>query len=169
MQADLHSSRERGPEAPPVHRGVAPAVKRLLGPMLAGLVIDGLDLVTFGAIGIYTGMILGGAVGYWLAPTLGFPPRGRWLCAIMTGVYCTLPLTGFVPAALIAAGVSRAILRDTPADPSLDPAMRPEGAIDVEYEVRRSDSEPARSRESGPESRSEGTSGAGSHSHRGGP
>ena len=153
MRADLHSSHLRGRGAPPVHRGVAPAVRRLFGPMLAGLVIDALDLITFGAIGVYTGMILGGAVGYWLAPTLGFPPRGRWLCAIMTGVYCTLPLTGFIPAAAIAAGVSRTIIRDQPAAPSLDSALRPEGSIDVEYEVVRSEPEPARSRGGGPEPR----------------
>ena len=112
------------------------AVKRLLGPMLAGLAIDALDLVTFGPIGIYAGMILGVTVGWWLAPELGFPPRARWLSALATGVYCTLPLTGFIPAAAIAAGLTRAILPDEePASPSLDPALRPEGAIAAEYEI----------------------------------
>ena len=104
--------------------------------MLAGLAIDALDLATFGPIGIYTGMILGVAVGWWLAPVLGFPPRARWLSGLVTGVYCTLPLTGFIPAATIAAGVTRAILPgEQPADSTLDAGLRSEGAIDVEYEV----------------------------------
>ena len=104
--------------------------------MLAGLAIDALDLATFGPIGIYTGMILGVAIGWWLAPELGFPPRARWLSGLMTGVYCTLPLTGFIPAATIAAGVTRAILRDKQhADPTLDPGLRSRDTIDVEYEV----------------------------------
>ncbi len=154
MRADHRSSHLRGHGAPPAHRGVGPAIKRLFGPMLAGLVIDALDLITFGAIGVYTGMILGGAVGYWLAPTLGFPPRGRWLCAIMTGVYCTLPLTGFIPAATIAAGVSRTILRDgEPADPRLHRALRPEGAIDAEYKVVEDESESDPPHPGGPESK----------------
>jgi hypothetical protein len=146
MRPDLHGSHERGRGAARPHRAGAPPGTQLFGPMLAGLAIDALDLITFGAIGVYTGMILGGVVGYWLAPMLGFPPRGRWLCAIMTGVYCTLPLTGFIPAAAIAAAVSRTIIRNQPADPSLDPALRPDGSIDVEYEVVRSEPEP-RSRE----------------------
>ena len=108
-----------------------------IGPMMAGLAIDGLDLMTFGPIGLYTGLMLGGAVGYWLAPRLGFPPRARWLAALMTGIYCTIPLTGFIPAAAIAAGLSRALFRGSamPVEANADPALRREGSIDVEFEV----------------------------------
>ena len=133
------------PSPPPV---VERGLKQILGPMIAGLTIDALDLMTYGAIGSYTGLILGGAVGYWLAPALGFPPRGRWLAALMTGIYCTIPLTGFIPAAAIGAGVSRALSkgRDTPVESSADPALRPEGAIDVEFESKEIDPKTRRPR-----------------------
>ena len=123
-------------------RGVTPATRRILGPMLAGLAIDAVDLVTFGPIGIYTGMFVGGAVGYWLAPGLGFPPKGRWLSALMTGIYCTMPITGFIPAAAIAAGLSRALFqKDDAAASQADPALRPDGSIEAEYTSQWNDSD----------------------------
>jgi len=123
-------------------QGVTPAIKRLVGPMLAGLAIDAVDFITFGPIGIYTGMFVGGAVGYWLAPKLGFPPKGRWLSALMTGIYCTMPITGFIPAATIAAGLSRALFQeDDVAEPQADPALRPDGSIEAKYTSEWNDSD----------------------------
>ena len=122
--------------------GATPAMKRLVGPMLAGLAIDALDLVTFGPIGVYTGMLVGGVVGYWLAPQLGFPPKGRWLSALMTGIYCTMPLTGFLPAATIAAGLSRALFQDEDAVASdEDPATHSDDSIEAEYTSEWNDSD----------------------------
>ncbi len=150
MQTDPdrgHDPRGVPPSRPPA---APPGLKQTIGPMIAGLAIDGLDLMTFGPIGLYTGLILGGAVGYWLAPRLGFPPRARWLAALMTGIYCTIPLTGFIPAAAIAAGLSRALSRgrgrDTPVETSADPALRREGAIDVEFESKEIDPKTRRPR-----------------------
>ena len=116
------------------------ALLRTFGPMAAGLVIDGLDLMTYGPIGLYTGLIVGGIAGYLLAPMLGFSERGRWLCALMTGVYCTVPMTGFIPAAAIGAGLSQVFMREREPRPEAiederDPTLRPEGSIEAEYEV----------------------------------
>ena len=123
-------------------RGVAPATQRLVGPMLAGLAIDAVDLMTFGPIGIYAGMFVGGAVGYWLAPAIGFPPKGRWLSALMTGIYCTMPITGFIPAAAIAAGLSRTLFQeDEPAASPSEPAEDPEGAVEAEFTSEWKDSD----------------------------
>jgi hypothetical protein len=128
----------------PSGMGVSPAIKRLVGPMLAGLAIDAVDLMTFGPIGLYAGMLIGGAVGYWLAPELGFPPRGRWLSALMTGIYCTMPITGFIPAATIAAGISRALFReDDAAAAQGDATLRSEGSIEAEYTSEWDDSDRA--------------------------
>jgi hypothetical protein len=108
----------------------------LFGPLLAGLVIDAIDLVTYGPIGIYTGLLAGGLIGYVLAPVLGFPERGRWVSALVTGIYCMMPMTAFLPLATVAAGLSRALLRDeAPREENGDPALRPEGSIEAEYEV----------------------------------
>ncbi len=116
---------------------VPPLVKRVVGPMLAALIVDAVDLLTFGPVGVATGFLVGGTVGYWLAPELGFSAKQRWTCAIMTGIYCTLPLTGLVPVAMIAAALSRLVLpAETPREVSGDRAMRPEGAIEAEYESK---------------------------------
>ena len=141
MQIDPDSRYDPRGTRPPDPGPVQPGLMRTFGPMLAGLAIDGLDLMTFGPIGLYTGLVLGGAVGYWLAPMLGFSPKGRWLAALMTGIYCTIPLTGFIPAAAIAAGISRAVMGGNakPVAPNSDPEMRPEGAIDVEFESKQID------------------------------
>jgi hypothetical protein len=110
--------------------------------MLAGLAIDAVDLMTFGPVGIYTGMFVGGAVGYWLAPTLGFPPKGRWLSALMTGIYCTMPITGFIPAAAIAAGLSRALFQEDDAAASqAEPDLRPDESIEAKYTSEWKDSD----------------------------
>lgn len=124
-------------------RALRPVAKRIIGPMIAALAIDLLDLATFGPIGLYTGLMIGAAAGYWLAPLLGFPPHRRWLCALATGVYCTLPLTGLIPLATLASILSRAMLRD---DRSVEAAREsdPEGAIEVEYEVVSDVSKPKR-------------------------
>lgn len=112
-----------------------PEVKRLFGPMLAGLAIDALDLATFGPVGLYYGLIVGGAAGYWLAPDLGFPPRARWQSALLTGIYCTMPFTAFLPIATAAAAISRAVTKEPePSSPNSDPALRPEDSIEVDYE-----------------------------------
>ncbi|MBW2274095.1 MAG: hypothetical protein JRG96_12545 [Deltaproteobacteria bacterium] len=124
----------------PARDPVGSPLLRFFGPMVAGLAIDGLDLITYGPIGLYAGLILGGSAGYLLAPMLGFSERGRWLSALLTGVYCTVPLTGFLPAAAIAAGLSQVFLHGQEARPDEitnegDPALRPEGSIEVDYEV----------------------------------
>lgn len=115
-------------------------MKRLLGPMLAGLAIDAVDLATFGPIGVYYGLLLGGAVGWFLAPSLGFPARKRWVSALLTGVYCTMPFTSVLPLATAAATIARATRKGEGAGhESSDPALRREGAIDVEFESRSED------------------------------
>lgn len=81
----------------------------MLRPVLAGLALDALDLATAGPIGLWTGMIVGTVGGYFLAPSLGFSERRRWLCALLAGVYCTLPTTAFVPLASVLATAARIV------------------------------------------------------------
>jgi len=81
----------------------------MLRPALAGMALDLLDLITMGPIGLWTGMIVGTAFGYVLAPTLGFSAKRRWLCALLAGIYCTLPTTGFVPLATVLTVAARMV------------------------------------------------------------
>jgi hypothetical protein len=132
-QRQNHDSEEPRDERP----GAIPnATKQIMGPLLAGFAIDAIDLITFGPVGIYTGLIVGGVVGYFLAPYLGFPQRKWWVSSLLTGVYCTLPLTAFVPAATFAAVVTTLISKQT-VEPSSDndATLSKEGSIEVDYEV----------------------------------
>ena len=72
-----------------------------LGPVLAGMIIDVLDLATFGATGIYIGFLLGAPAGWYLARRLGLDPKRALLTAICCGVYCTIPLTSPIPVATL--------------------------------------------------------------------
>jgi len=71
------------------------------GPVLAGMVIDVLDIATFGATGLYIGFLLGAPAGWYLARRLGLDPKRAFLAAIACGVYCTIPFTSPIPVATL--------------------------------------------------------------------
>jgi len=131
-------TRHRSPDSRRVRsspdRPATNVTQQIIRPLFAALAIDLLDLATFGPVGLYTGLVLGAIVGFWLAPLLGFPAHRRWLSALVVGVYCTLPLTGLIPLATLASVVSRSLVRG---NLRVDGAAEtdPAGAIDVEYEV----------------------------------
>lgn len=89
--------------------GLGTRAMHMCAPLLAGAVIDTVDFATLGPVGLTVGWLAGGVVGWWLAPILGFSTRLRPLAAILAGVYCALPMTGFVPIATFAAGLARVI------------------------------------------------------------
>lgn len=133
---------------PAPNRPVTTPAQQILRPILAALAIDLVDLATFGPVGLYTGLILGAAAGYWLAPILGFPLHRRWLSALATGVYCTLPMTGLIPLATLVSVIARSLmLGNLRVDTSRE--TDPAGAIDVEYEIVADDPKSHRSESHG--------------------
>ena len=80
---------------------------RALGPIVAGLVIDLVDLATFGPLGIFVGFILGGAAGWYLGRFYGYSETTRWWLALIAGIYCTIPMTEFIPLATLSGAVAR--------------------------------------------------------------
>ncbi len=83
-------------QAPP--QGDLPArLIRALGPILPGMILDSLDLVTFGPIGLLVGIIVGGLAGYWLSTEYRLSPTKRLMGALAAGFYCMLPFTSFLP------------------------------------------------------------------------
>jgi len=78
-----------------------------LGPVLAGLLIDIIDLSTFGPFGIFSGMLLGGSMALWICSIYGIPRKQRWFWALLAGVYCTIPMTEFIPIATLAGAYAR--------------------------------------------------------------
>ena len=70
-----------------------------LGPVGVGMVLDLLDLMTFGPIGIFAGGIVGFVAGWCLSQFESMDPSLRIAVAICSAVYMTLPFTAAIPAA----------------------------------------------------------------------
>ncbi len=91
--------------------GVGPSkVARLnhaFGPVVAGLILDLADLATFGPVGLVAGLPVGGLAGYWMGQALGLRPRARWWCALLGGIYCTIPFTEFLPLGTLVGAYAR--------------------------------------------------------------
>lgn len=93
------------PSPPQTSPSQAARLNRAFGPVVAGLIIDLVDLATFGPIGLVLGLPIGGAAGYWMGRTLGLNNQASLLCALAAGIYCTLPGTEMLPlATLVGAG-----------------------------------------------------------------
>jgi len=82
-------------------------INRAFGPIAAGLVIDLVDLATFGPIGLFLGLPLGGLCGYWMGTALGLEKKQALWCALAAGIYCMMPLTEFLPLATLVGALAR--------------------------------------------------------------
>jgi hypothetical protein len=80
---------------------------RAFGPLAGAMLLDMVDLATFGPIGLILGPALGGLVGWWVSGIYDFSTRGRTAFAILAGVYCTIPFTEPLPIATAIAAVAR--------------------------------------------------------------
>jgi len=92
---------------PPEDHTLPRRVNRAFGPIVAGLIIDLVDLATFGPVGLVLGLPVGGLAGYWMGRALGFDKRASLWCALAAGVYCTIPGTELIPLATIIGGCVR--------------------------------------------------------------
>ena len=108
-------------------------VKRFLTALVAGGVVDAVDLATFGPVGLMLGLLAGGAVGWWLAPELGFSRTRRWLGAALSGLYCMTPLTALMPVASVAAGLKSLLGKDEEPERERPAETVDSDAIDVEF------------------------------------
>lgn len=73
----------------------------VLGPVLAGAILDGIDLLTQGPMGLRLGFPIGGVAGYFLARGLGLSRRAALLVGALAGAYCALPGTARLPLATL--------------------------------------------------------------------
>lgn len=85
------------------------------GPVAAGLIIDAVDVATFGPFGLVLGVPIGAAAGYWLARSLRLDTSPSLLCAMIAGVYCTIPGTELLPLGTLVGALVR--LEDVPETP----------------------------------------------------
>ncbi len=71
------------------------------------MLLDVVDLATYGPAGLYGGFLLGGAVGWWLAGRYGASQRLRIAAAIAAAVYAATPATEFLPLGTLAGVILR--------------------------------------------------------------
>lgn len=108
----------------------------ILGPIAAGILLDLVDFATFGPIGLWAGLVVGGAAGYLLAMGMGVRPERRWGYALAAGAYCTLPFTAYLPVATLLGAVIRLREKDlTGAEPAPDELAPP--ALEAGQDGRR--------------------------------
>ena len=82
-------------------------LNRAFGPVVAGLIIDFVDLATFGPLGLYLGIPIGAFAGYWMGRALGLDRKACLLCALAAAVYCTIPGTEPLPLATLVGAFAR--------------------------------------------------------------
>lgn len=117
----------------------------VLTPVLAGLMIDLVDLVTFGPIGTWLGMLLGVLLGWQLAPRFGMGHK-PWAPALMAGFYCMTPGTALLPLATLLASLMGLGGQGKPVPPPASPGSAPSPAapptIEPEYSASWDDGPP---------------------------
>lgn len=104
------------------------------GPVVAGLILDAVDIVTFGPVGLALGFPIGAAAGYWLARSLRLETNVSLICALIAGVYCTIPGTELLPLGTLVGALVR--LEDVPEPPSNETLV---GDAPVAEQVREDD------------------------------
>ena len=77
------------------------------GPIVAGLLIDTVDFLTFGTYGLMLGLLIGGSAAYWITSVYELPVWQRLMWAVVTGVYCLFPRTEFIPVATLIGACAR--------------------------------------------------------------
>ena len=71
--------------------------EKRMNPVVAGLLVDLLDLATRGPRGFVIGAPLGALAGYWLGRRIGLQ-RGQSIgMGLLCGLYCAIPGTEMVP------------------------------------------------------------------------
>jgi hypothetical protein len=99
------------------------------------VLLDLVDFATYGPIGLWAGLVVGGLAGYVLAASMGVAAQRRWPYALVAGIYCMLPFTAFLPIATVLGGLIR--LRESrPAGLEHEPLESHPDAIEAEYEAR---------------------------------
>ena len=101
----LKEQSESGHSATPIE-GLS-RINHAIGPVAAGMIIDGLDVLTLGPLGLLLGIPVGIIAGYWLGRSLGFSKSACLTCAAAAAVYCTVPMTEVLPLGTLAGALGR--------------------------------------------------------------
>lgn len=80
---------------------------RAVGPVAGGLILDFVDLATFGPFAIFLGPFMGFAVGWWISSIYNFSKPAKIFWSTLAAVYCAIPFTGIIPLATLISAISR--------------------------------------------------------------
>ena len=79
-------------------------------PILGAVIIDGMDLVTMGPVGIGMGMFVGGLLSWAVAYRHGLTFWQSLIAGTAGALYCALPFTEALPIATLLALISRNVI-----------------------------------------------------------
>ena len=82
-------------------------VHKALGPITGGLLLDFVDLATYGPMGIFFGGALGALVAWWVTSIYNVRGTARVFLITIAAMYCTMPLTEPFPIATIFCAICR--------------------------------------------------------------
>lgn len=80
---------------------------KALGPITGGLLLDFVDLTTYGPIGLVFGALLGGLVAWWVTSIYNVRGTARVFLITLAAMYCTIPMTEMFPIATIFCAICR--------------------------------------------------------------
>ena len=75
-------------------------LQRAFGPLAGGMILDLVDLSTYGPFGV-GGFFIGSLIGWWICSIYRIKTSTRLFLALLSGIYCLLPLTEFIPLATL--------------------------------------------------------------------
>ena len=81
-------------------------LQRSFGPLIGAIILDLVDLASFGPLGI-GGFFIGGLVGWWMLSTHEISTSTRMWLSLLAGVYCLVPFTELIPVATLIAALAR--------------------------------------------------------------
>ena len=96
------------PQRDTASRDTAPASRDARGRImliLVGLLLDALDLLTFGPLGIRFGFFVGFVAAFVLFSLVGVSLKRRFLCSLLAGIYCLVPGTERFPLGTVLAAM----------------------------------------------------------------
>ena len=88
-------------------KNILPRLQKAFGPILGGLLIDFLDLATFGPIGIGMGVVVGMIAGYWVTSFYDLQKKHQLWWTVIAGIYCAVPFTEAFPFATLIGAFAR--------------------------------------------------------------
>ncbi len=78
-----------------------------IAPLAGGLLLDSLDIATFGPVGLYLGLFIGFTAGWWISSVYGFQNKTKIIWSLLAGIYCMMPSTEFFPIATTISVIGR--------------------------------------------------------------